>query len=93
MNHKLALTLFLLLLTLSTQGGNRNQYSLSPNLPPTAFIGQYYTCNFRVGGLANPSFSFKNLPSCFTASSSGTVEGIPNESGSYSVTVNYQQGG
>ena len=69
-----------------------NQYILSPNLPPTAFIGQYYTCNFRVSGLTAPRFTFVDLPDCFTHSHSGAIEGIPDVSGSFSVTVRYQQG-
>jgi hypothetical protein len=92
MKHLGQLAIIFLLIALTSQASSKgNQYSLSPDLPPTAFIGQYYTCNFRVGGLSTPSFTFSNLPSCFTASSSGTVEGIPTESGSYSITVNYQQ--
>ena len=39
-----------------------------------------------------PKFTFTNLPEFFTPSPSGAIEGTPNESGSFSVTVSYQQG-
>lgn len=92
MGRQLTLLLFTLLALLSTPARSNNRYELSPNLPPTAFIGQYYTCNFRVSGLTAPTFSFVNLPSCFTSTSSGSVEGIPDSTGSFSVTVKYQEG-
>lgn len=93
MRATLPLLLLLLAATFTNQSAPTiNQYTLSPALPPTAFIGQYYTCNFRVSGLSTPSFSFIDLPDCFTPSSSGALEGIPSQSGSYSITVKYQQG-
>jgi hypothetical protein len=94
MNHIFKPILISVFLILSQQTLNSySQYDISPSLPPSAFIGQYYTCQFRASGLKNPSFSFENLPSFLTASSNGAIEGIPTDSGSYSITVSYQQGG
>ena len=89
---KLRKALLTLLLTLAiTQKSNTySMYSLTPVIPPIAFVGQYYTCAFRVNGLNYPSFTFENLPEHFTASSTGTIEGVPSAIGSYSVIVQYR---
>lgn len=90
---RIAALIFLLLLSLSTQTrDNYNQYDILPNLPPTAYIGQYYTVKFRVSGLTTPIFTFKSLPSCFTTTDDGTLEGTPNKVGSFSIVVSYQSG-
>lgn len=72
---KIALAFLLLTTFAATQ--NSQQYTLSPALPPTAFLGQYYTCDFRVAGLTNPKYTFDDLPYFFKASSSGRLEGTP----------------
>ncbi len=93
MSHQNRWILLLLLITVAFQhSDNYNQYEISPALPPTAFIGQYYTVNFRVGGLSTPDFTFDNLPSCFTGSSTGTIEGIPDSIGSFNIRVSYRNG-
>lgn len=66
-------------------------YILSPALPPTAFIGEYYTCDFRVAGLVNPTFTFKNLPRFFKSLPSGRIEGTPTEKGTFTIIVTYQE--
>jgi hypothetical protein len=50
-----------LLVGVSLQGAN--EFFLSPPLPPTAFVGEYYTTQFRILGLDNPVFRFTDLPS------------------------------
>jgi hypothetical protein len=75
---------FLALLTQQQQ-----QYSLSPPLPPTAFVDQYYSCAFRVGGLSKPRFSFSRLPPPLVGSKSGIVWGVPSASGAYRATVTF----
>jgi hypothetical protein len=76
----------LMLLTVLTQ-----QYSVSPTLPPTAFVDQYYTCAFRVGGLSKPRFSFSQLPPPLVGSRNGIVYGVPSASGAYRVTVSFSE--
>ena len=46
----------------------KNDFYLAPSNPPTAFLAQYYTVQFRVAGLNNPSFSFNGLPSSLVGS-------------------------
>ena len=88
-----SLTLLLFLLVAASQNHNGpNQYEITPIIPPTAFVGQYYTVNFRVNGLAKPDISFDNLPDCFTALSTGTIEGVPDTVGSYNIVLRYQSG-
>lgn len=69
-----------------------NLYQLSPSFPPTAFVGQYYTCTFRIGGLSSPIFVFEGLPQYLIASGEGKIEGIPGAVGSFNFTVSYKQG-
>jgi hypothetical protein len=91
MSEKFRLILLFVLLIISHQSlDNYNQYEITPTLPPIAFVGQYYTVNFRVSGLTAPTFTFDNLPSCFNASGNGEIQGTPNKSGSYSIRVNYK---
>ena len=56
--------LAILFIVATTQGGS-SDFFLSPPLPPTAFVGEYYTSTFRIIGLDNPLFKFENLPQCF----------------------------
>ena len=88
---RLALLLFLLVAARQSHD-DYNQYEITPVIPPTAFVGQYYTVNFRVNGLAKPTISFLNLPDCFTALNTGTIEGIPDTAGSYNIVLQYQSG-
>lgn len=64
-------------------------YQLSPILPPSAFMGQLYSCKFQVAGLKLPKFDFEGLPKEFTSNASGLVTGVPLKVGSYLVTVTY----
>lgn len=73
------------LLVLSCQGST--DFFLSPPLPPTAFVGEYYTTTFRVLGLDNPVFKFEDLPQCFKGYKDGTIEGTPDHAGSYPAKV------
>lgn len=93
MSETTRLALLLLLLVSAHQNHQSyNQYEISPIIPPTAFVGQYYTVNFRVNGLAKPDISFDNLPDCFTALNTGTIEGIPDTVGSYNIILRYRNG-
>jgi hypothetical protein len=89
---KLRIALFTLLLTIAItqRSSTYSKYSLTPVIPPIAFVGQYYTCAFRVNGLNYPTFTFENLPQHFTASATGTIEGVPSATGSYNVVVQYR---
>ena len=62
-------------------------------MPPTAFVGEYYTATFRVLGLDNPVFKFVDLPQCFTGYKDGTIEGTPDKAGSYPVRVQFSASG
>ena len=62
---------------------------LSPIIPPTAFVGQYYTCQFRVLGMDFPIYKFHGLPPNMTGNHYGRVIGTPGKIGSYPVTVTY----
>ena len=62
---------------------------LSPIIPPTAFLGQYYTCQFRVLGMDFPRYEFHGLPPNMTGNRYGRVVGTPEKIGSYPVTVFY----
>jgi hypothetical protein len=76
----------------SPQYSTSSNYQLSPSLPPNAFVGQYYTCDFRVQGLTNPTYQFSNLPSFLQASSSGRIEGTPTLKGTFTINVQYSSG-
>jgi len=80
--------LAILFIVATTQGGS-SDFFLSPPLPPTAFVGEYYTSTFRIIGLDNPLFKFENLPQCFKGYKDGTIEGTPDHAGSYPVRVYY----
>jgi len=82
-----------ILLIGSVFAGDSDGYFLSPPLPPTAFVGQYYTAQFRVVGLDFPSFKFSGLPKCFVGTSDGAIEGNPDKAGSYAVTITFTDGG
>jgi hypothetical protein len=66
---------------------------LSPLIAPTAFLENFYTCQFRVIGLDFPKYSFEGLPPPVTGSADGRVSGTPNKIGSYPVTVSYKANG
>ena len=83
--------LFITLLVLAKQSDS-GDYFLSPPLPSTAFVGQYYTIQFRVIGVDNPLFKFDGLPKCFKGSPDGVLEGNPNKAGSYPIKVTYSVG-
>ena len=84
---------YLVLLTfaavLLAQDTPQQQFFLSPPLPPTAFLGQFYTVQFRVIGLDNPTFSFLNLPPFLNSQPDGTVSGTPTELGSYPLNITF----
>ena len=85
--------LLALLLVAFTYQGCTSDYFLSPPLPPTAFIGEYYTAQFRILGLDNPIFKFSNLPAWFKGHSDGTLSGTPKKAGSYPVRVFFTTSG
>lgn len=85
----LIFSIFLLVVTNATE---KSGYQLSPTSPPIAFLAQYYTVKLRVVGLSNPTFYYDGLPSFLTASDNGTIEGIPDQIGSFLVKVNYSSG-
>lgn len=55
-----------------------SQQQLSPLIPPAAFAGNYYTCQFRVLGVDFPRYEFQGLPPSMTGSPTGKVSGTPN---------------
>lgn len=67
-----------------------NNYFLTPPLPPTAFTGQYYTVQLRVIGMSNPTFSFDNAPSFLATDPNGTIQGYPDQIGSFPMRVHFQ---
>ncbi len=67
-------------------------YHLSPASPPIAFLAQYYTLKLRVIGLSNPVFTYDGLPTFLAGSENGTIEGTPDQIGSYLVKVSYSSG-
>jgi len=77
----------LLALLLALVFASPEEYFISPPIPPTAFVGEFYTVQFRVLGLDNPVFKFEDLPLFFKGYSDGTLEGIPATIGSYSIKV------
>jgi len=84
--------LVLVLLAAANAGDSSEDYFLSPPLPPTAFVGEYYTTQFRVLGLDNPVFDFDELPKCFKSYPDGTIEGTPEKAGSFAVKVHFKSG-
>lgn len=82
----------LITLLVLAQQYNTPDYFLSPPLPPTAFVGQYYTVRFRVIGVDNPLFKIEGLPKCFKASPDGVIEGNPDKVGSYPIKVTFSVG-
>jgi hypothetical protein len=79
-----------LLLASAYADDSSDGFFLSPPLPPTAYKGEYYTVQFRVIGIDNPVFSFKNLPSCLRGSPDGTLEGTPDTIGSFAVKIDFK---
>lgn len=71
-----SIPLSLILLLLLTYCNSEQQ--LSPLIPPTAFAGNYYTCQFRVLGVDFPKYEFQGLPPSMNGSPSGKVSGTPN---------------
>jgi hypothetical protein len=82
--YLLCLLLFLAITT------NQQEVFLSPVLPPAAFVGEYYTVQFRLVGADRPTFSFTDLPPFLSAYSNGTVEGTPLQPGSFPLTIVYE---
>lgn len=92
------LVIVLLWLTILTntqqkQDIQEDRYFVTPALPPTAFLGNYYTAQFRVIGLDNPRFTFNVIPPWFNGFSNGTVEGTPLSVGSFPLQIFYESGG
>jgi hypothetical protein len=83
--------ILLILISLNFQQIDTNQllFQLSPPIPPTSFLGQFYTCQFRIIGLDYPSFQIDGLPSGFSSSPSGLVKGTPAQIGSFVITISY----
>ena len=81
--------LLVILLIALTQQGYSHDFFLSPPLPPTAFVGEYYTTQFRVLGLDNPVFYFTKLPKFLKGHADGTIEGTPKKTGSFPVSVRF----
>lgn len=53
------LFIFLVLIAfLQTAAADQPAYQLSPILPPSAFVGELYSCKFQVPGLKAPKFDF-----------------------------------
>lgn len=86
------LLLLVLIVNLTAASKNRiGNYELSPPLPPAAYRGEYYTCQFYVQGIA-PAFHFYGLPPFLAASRSGALEGTPPAAGTFRFTVVYALG-
>jgi hypothetical protein len=81
--------IFSVLLACTLTQENPDRYFLSPPQPPTAFVGQYYTVQFRVIGVDNPKFSFSNLPPFLKGYSDGTIEGAPDKLGSFVAKIRF----
>jgi hypothetical protein len=79
----------LLLLLLPLAHANQPFYFLSPELPPSAFVGQPYACQFQVSGLTTPVFSFIGLPKGLVGGSSGLLKGTPGSKGTFAITVSF----
>lgn len=47
-----------LVIVLLLVAAHQQDYFLSPAIPPTAFVNEYYTTQFRILGLDNPKFTF-----------------------------------
>jgi len=84
-----ALVALLLLILISPASHSQPRYALAPEIPPAAFLGQNYACQFQVTGLPTPRFSFKGLPKEFTWDASGMIKGTPLTKGSFSVTISF----
>jgi len=84
--------IFGILLLVVTQESEKSDYHLTPASPPLGFLAQYYTVNLRVIGLPNPTFSYDGLPPFLAGSENGTIEGIPDQIGSFLVKVKYSSG-
>ena len=86
---KVVTLLLLLSLAVSYDMTSADLYH-SPSIPPECFVDQYYTCDFRVTGLKNPTYTFEKLPSFFKGASTGRIEGKPNRKGNYEIIVSYK---
>jgi hypothetical protein len=84
-----SIVVFVLIRLTFSLTGSQLLYQLSPSIPPTAFLSQYYTCQFRVIGLDFPAFKFDGLPKELTGEPSGIIKGTPLSMGSYIVNVSY----
>lgn len=93
MRNSALLLIVVALLSIATHSNNSASGRLSPLIPPTAFVQNFYTCQFRVIGLDFPQYTFQGLPPTITGTSEGRVSGTPNQTGSYPVTVSYQSNG
>jgi hypothetical protein len=65
--------IFSIFLVVLTKAMEKSDFYLSPSSPPLAFLAQYYSVQFRVIGLNNPSFSFKELPKFLQGSENGLL--------------------
>jgi hypothetical protein len=74
---------------LFTASSDKPNTQLSPMIPPTAFLGHYYTCQFKVLGMDSAVYMFKGLPASLSGNNNGLVTGTPNATGSYPITVSY----
>jgi hypothetical protein len=83
----------LLLLLLRPASSDQPLYALSPQLPPTAFVGQPYACQFQVTGLSAPLFTFAGLPKELASQSSGLIKGTPADKGSFAITITFTANG
>ena len=86
---KLFIVLIVNAFLLHPAAADQPAYQLSPVLPPSAFVGQLYSCRFQVAGLRLPQFGFEGLPKELSGQSSGLVTGVPLKVGSFLVTVTY----
>ena len=79
--------LLVALLLVSSFAKHQEDYFITPAVPPTAFVGEYYTIQFRVFGLDNPVYKFEGLPAYLKGHEDGTIEGTPHEKGSFAIKV------
>lgn len=86
---RVLLVLYLSLALVNTRKISNQEYELSPTLPPSGFLGLYYTCQFYVQGLTAPHFTFRNLPSFLECSEGGAIKGTPDSVGSFTFVVIY----
>lgn len=87
MMYRLVALLLLILIQLAI--ADQPLYVVMPQLPPTAFVGQPYACQFTVTGISAPLFAFNGLPKEIATNSAGLIKGTPLSKGSYAITVSF----